>query len=90
MTLHDQHTTDHTEFEDLAHRLAANGPAAVEHELRRFLGQARERGATPLLVAILADADEPDIVRQRAFGRILTELQGPQRSRGDGDVLSAA
>jgi hypothetical protein len=28
-------------------------------------------------LSILADADQPDVVRQRGFGRIVTELEGP-------------
>jgi hypothetical protein len=65
------------EFGNLAHKLASHGPAAVEGELWRFIEHARRRSATPLLLSILADADQPDVVRQRGFGRIVTELEGP-------------
>jgi hypothetical protein len=65
------------EFGNLAHELASHRPAAVEGELSRFIEHARRRGATPLLLSILADADQPDVVRERAFGRIVTELKSP-------------
>jgi hypothetical protein len=71
-------------FADLADRLASLGPAAVEEELSRFIEHARERGVTPLLLSILADGAEPDIVRQRAFGRIVAELESLRRTRRHG------
>jgi hypothetical protein len=52
-------------FRDLAERLAADGPAAVENELCRFVDHARVHGATPVLVSILTDVSQPDVVRQR-------------------------
>lgn len=71
-------------FADLADRLASLGPAAVEEELSRFIEHARERGVTPLLLSILTDRAEPDIVRQRAFGRIVAELESLRRTRRPG------
>jgi hypothetical protein len=38
-------------------------------------GSSRCRGVTPLLVTILADPSQPDVARQRAFGRFLAELE---------------
>jgi hypothetical protein len=67
-------------LDDLAHRLASHGSAAVDSELPGFLAYARRRGATPLLLSILADTSQPDVVRQGAFGRITTELQQPRRT----------
>jgi hypothetical protein len=55
-------------------------PAAVENELARFVRHATAAGATPLLVKILSDNREPDIVRQRAFGRIAAELDRPRHT----------
>jgi len=65
---------------DLAERLAADGPIAVESELRRFVDLARLRGATPVLVSILADVSQPDVARQPAFGKILVELDEQRRN----------
>jgi hypothetical protein len=60
---------------DLADRLAAHGPGAVERELERFVGHARRQRVTPVLLSILADPDQPDVARERAFGRIAVELE---------------
>jgi hypothetical protein len=61
-------------YPKLADRVATDGPAALEHELRRLIRDARRHRVTPLLVTILADRSQPDIARQRAFGRVLAEL----------------
>ena len=74
------HTTMQPGDADLASRVATQGPGAVEPELRHFIRDARRRHAMPLLVAILADPSQPDVARQRAFGRILAELEQPLRS----------
>jgi hypothetical protein len=65
-------------FDDLAAKLASNGPAAIHDELTRFVKFAAARGATPSLLSILADESQPDVARQRAFGRIATELSDPR------------
>jgi uncharacterized protein (DUF1330 family) len=70
----------HRGYADLAERVATVGPAAVESELRRFLREARRQNVTHLLVAILADPSQPEVARQRAFGRIHAELEQPHRS----------
>jgi hypothetical protein len=75
---------DHSQpvpYAELADRLATQGPAALQRELRRLIRDARRRGVTPLLVTILADPGQPDVARQRAFGRILAELGHPDKTR---------
>jgi cytochrome P450 len=67
----------HERHLDLARRLAAHGPVPYEHELADFIAHARRLGAKPLLLSILADTREPDVVRERAFGRILAWLTDP-------------
>jgi uncharacterized protein (DUF1330 family) len=62
---------------DLAERLAAHGPAAVQTELRHFLREARRRNASPVLVEVLADPGQPEVARQRAFGKLHAELEQP-------------
>lgn len=64
------------QFDHLASKLASDGPAAIHGELTRFVEHAAARGATPLLLSVLADDDEPLVARQRAFGRIAAELAG--------------
>lgn len=67
-------TAQSIRFDHLASKLASDGPAATHDELTRFVKHAAARGATPLLLSILADDDQPDVARQRAFGRIAVEL----------------
>ena len=68
-------------YAELADRLATHGPAALQGELRRLIRDARRHGVTPLLVTILADPAQPDVARQRAFGRIVAELERPHKTR---------
>jgi hypothetical protein len=65
-------------FDDLAAKLASNGPAAIHDDLTRFVRFAAARGATPSLLSILADESQPDVARQRALGRIAAELSDPR------------
>jgi hypothetical protein len=65
-------------FDDLAAKLTSNGPAAIHDELTRFVKFAAARGATPSLLSILAGESQPDVARQRAFGRIAAELSDPR------------
>ena len=65
---------------DLAERVATEGPATKERELRRFIRDARRWKATPLLLAILADPSQPEVARQRAFGELHAELEQRRRS----------
>jgi hypothetical protein len=78
-------------LDDLAERVAL-GPRDVELELRQFIRYARARGATPLLLSVLADPTQPDVVRQRAFGEIHVELEHSRTtpSRTDIDDNDAA
>ncbi len=68
-------------YADLAETLATDGPVALHSELRSLIREARRHGVTPLLVTILADPSQPDVARQRAFGRILAELERPLSAR---------
>jgi hypothetical protein len=67
-------------YTDLAHRVATVGPAATEGELSRFIREARRRNVSPVLVAILADSQQPEVARQRAFGLIHAGLEQAQRA----------
>jgi hypothetical protein len=67
-------------FADLAERLVALGVRAAEYELVRFAAHARRQGVDPLLVSILADPTQPDVARERAFGRIAVELGTGERA----------
>ena len=67
-------------YAELAERLATHGPAALDSELGRLIRDARRHGVTPLLVTILVDPTQPDVARQRAFGRILAELERPRET----------
>jgi hypothetical protein len=62
-------------LDELADRLATQGPDAVELELRQFIRAADVQGVTQLLLAVLTDPRQPDVARQRAFGRAHVELE---------------
>jgi hypothetical protein len=66
-------------FDGLAARFAAEGPAAVRDELSGFVALATARGATPTLLSVLVDDDQPDVARQRALQRVVAELTSPAR-----------
>ena len=72
---------------DLAHDLASDGFARHEHAIRALVRIARQHGVSPVLADLLADPDAPQIVRQRAFGRIAVALEAMPVGRG---VRSAA
>ena len=65
---------------ELTERMATDGPAGVDIQLRLFVRDARRRNVNPLLLDILTDHSQPDVARQRAYGRILTELGRDRRS----------
>jgi hypothetical protein len=73
-------TPDEVRYADLADRLATHGPRAVDRELARLVEHARRHPVTPVLLTILADRDQPDVARERAFGRIVVELEAAGRS----------
>jgi hypothetical protein len=83
---------ERVDLDDLAYRLASSRPIAMDAELARFIRHAVAEGASPLLVAILSDERQPDVVRQRAFGRIACDLASPRHPRFHGahDVPRAA
>lgn len=70
-------------FEELAARFAAEGSRPIRDELARFVAVATARGASPTLLAIVASDDQPDVVRQRAFGQLVVELAGQARGATD-------
>jgi hypothetical protein len=70
---------DRVGFAGLADGLATDQRAAAEREVARFVEHARRRGASPVLLSILDDPAEPDVARQRAFGRIAAELDNAGR-----------
>ena len=59
---------------ELALDLASDGFGGHEHAVHSIVRSARERGVSPTLVAILADARQPEVARLRAFGRIAAAL----------------
>jgi hypothetical protein len=68
-------------YAELADRVATHGPAALRSRLRPLIRDARSNGVTPLLVTVLVDPAQADVARQRAFGRILAELQRRHETR---------
>jgi hypothetical protein len=64
--------------------------AAIADVLPSFVAHARARGVASLLLDLLADAGEPEVARQRAFGLVLVELERePCEGRDAGTYVAA-
>jgi len=59
---------------DLATAVATRGVAANAAAVDQLVAAARRAGVRHALVTTLADPSQPDIVRMRALGRVLAEL----------------
>ena len=76
-----------TDLSDLAWDLASDGFVGRENAVRQVVRTARERGLPGVLSGVLADPNEPEVARLRAFGRIAGLLAAPQAA---GRVFQAA
>lgn len=63
-----------SDLTDLAWRLASDGFAGQESEVRQFTRAARAAGVPAVLVDALADPQQPEVARLRAFGRVAAVL----------------
>ncbi|HET6664798.1 MAG TPA: hypothetical protein VFG94_11090 [Acidimicrobiales bacterium] len=63
-------------WDALADRMATDGPRSLEVEVRAVVRAARAAGADRTVVDVLADQRAPDVVRERAFGRLMGVLAG--------------
>jgi hypothetical protein len=61
----------------LAAQLESGGFVGLEPAIRTMVQAARAQGVSPVLVGILADVDQPDVARLRAFGRVAAALARP-------------
>ena len=66
-------------LDDLALRVAADGPDANDLDLARFVASARAAGVAPVALDVLADSAAPTVVRQRAFGHVAAALAAERR-----------
>ena len=62
------------DLQHLAAQLTNDGPEAHNDALRAVADWARATGASPVLAAIVASSDEPEVARLRAFGRLARGL----------------
>lgn len=62
-----------TAAQQLAEAVAVDGFGAHGTALGALFAGARRQGVNPVLVAVAADPAEPDVVRQRALGRVVVE-----------------
>jgi hypothetical protein len=63
------------DFHTLAQKVDARGLVAVEGFVRDITVAARNAGVSPVLVAVLADPNEPEVARIRALGKIRMALE---------------
>jgi class 3 adenylate cyclase len=61
---------DLRDLESVAAHIDRHGMAAVDSAIAALVEHARHIGANPVLVSVLADPDEPEIARARAFGML--------------------
>ena len=73
---------DRTDLTELAWELASAGFAGREHTVRHVVRTARAHGLPPVVVEVLADPQQPEIARLRAFGRVATLLAAPTADTG--------
>jgi hypothetical protein len=66
-----------TDLTELAWQLASAGFAGRENAVRQVVRTARTHGVSPVFVDVLADPQQPEVARLRAFGRIARLLAGP-------------
>lgn len=60
-----------------ADAIEANGISAVPAELMiALVDVARSVDASPVAIAVLVDPTEPEVVRERAFGRVAIQVVG--------------
>ena len=57
-----------------AQRIAELGIERVERGVSELIQAALRHSLSPVLVAVLGDATAPPVARERAFGRLATEL----------------
>ncbi len=67
-------TIDDREIDRLAWTLERSGIAGHEDEIERVVERAGPEGASPVLVGVLGDRNEPECARIRAFGLVAMQL----------------
>ena len=66
----------------LAHAVANDGIARHHDAVARLVADLRRRdGVNPVLLDLLADSRAPDVVRERALGRLLADVERPLARR---------
>lgn len=84
--------TAHTQrlIDDLAHAVVSDGLSAHRPAVAALADQAQVLGIAPTLIALLLDAAEPDVVRERAFGAVTRELASRLDCERSTDVPATA
>ena len=65
---------------DLGHRLALQGPRAVESELSELARIARQRGLAHTERAVMTDRAASRVVRERAFAAVSAAMVNARRA----------
>jgi len=63
------------DLDQLAHRIARYGVDACEPRVMHLARRARTAGVADVAVGILADRSQPEVVRERAFARVVSALE---------------
>jgi hypothetical protein len=67
-----------TDLLHLAWELESRGFAGQEAAVRQVVRSARALGLSRVVVDVLADPDEPEVARLRAFGRVAVQLSAAE------------
>ena len=67
------------EIERLAWHIELHGLAGHDEAIRNVVQRAHTAGASPVLAGVLADRNEPEVARIRAFGLVALQIaaRGP-------------
>jgi len=69
---------------DIATLVADAGVDATHPGVAAVIEEAVHRGVSPVLIAVVADATEPQVARQRAFGRLILATTAARTRDGSG------
>ena len=61
-------------FDQLALSISASGISRFENEVAAYVNRAVRAGAPAHLAAVVCDRSSPDVIRERAFGRLMEHL----------------
>lgn len=78
---------DRASIERAAWAIETDGLAGLDDFVQAFADRALRAGCSPILVRLVSDADAPEVVRIRAFGRLAVQFGAVQSGRARPSTL---